>query len=407
VYLERRHVGAVGAEWDFSFLDRVLIAGRAICFYVRNLLFPTNLTFIYPRWSIDAHQWWQYLFPCGVLLALAALWLTRHRIGRGPVVGALFFAGTLFPALGFVNVYPMRYSFVADHFQYLASIGVIALLATCAVTAFQRVNARFAGAIAAAVVLTMLIAATFVRARVYHDEETLWRDTLARNPNAWMAANNLAIILDDRGEPREALDYYRRALELHPDWEAHFNMASSLARNGDLDQARRHFESAVAAAGDNPAALDDLARQALGIGNKLSGAGQLRQAEALYEQSLHLRPDQLESMNNLAWVLSVQGDVTPRGKARAIELAEKAIEQTRKQQAAIIDTLAAAYANAGRYAEAVRTAELAVSLATKNGSTALSEVLRDHLRSFQAGRPLRESRVVFEQVELGVIRPQP
>ena len=113
-----------GAEYDFSLVERSLIAGRAICFYAGRLLWPANLIFVYPRWVVSQSAWWQYLFPAAVLLVLAALWRWRAQ-ARGPLAGALFFTGTLFPALGFVNVFPFIYSFVADHFQYLASLGII------------------------------------------------------------------------------------------------------------------------------------------------------------------------------------------------------------------------------------------------------------------------------------------
>ena len=128
-WLERTHVGANGPEWALSFFDRCLIAGRALWFYAGKLFWPANLTFIYPRWQIDPGIWWQWLFPAAAIALVMILWSLRGRIGRGPLVAVLFFAGTLLPALGFANVYPMRYSFVADHFQYLASVGLIVLAA--------------------------------------------------------------------------------------------------------------------------------------------------------------------------------------------------------------------------------------------------------------------------------------
>ena len=113
-------------------LERCLIAGRALWFYLGKLVWPEPLIFIYPRWSIDAGAPWQYLYPLAALAVVAGLWLLRHRLGRGPLASWLFFGGTLLPALGFFDVYPMRYSFVADHFQYLASLGPIALAAGAA-----------------------------------------------------------------------------------------------------------------------------------------------------------------------------------------------------------------------------------------------------------------------------------
>ena len=126
-WVERKLIGAEGAAFDLTFIDRFLIAGRVIWFYLGKLFWPANLIFIYPRWNIDQAVWWQYLFPAAALLLAAALWVLRRR-WRGPLAGLLFFVGTLFPVLGFFNVFPFIYSFVADHFQYLASLGVIALV---------------------------------------------------------------------------------------------------------------------------------------------------------------------------------------------------------------------------------------------------------------------------------------
>ena len=113
-------------------MDRCLVAGRALWFYAGKLFWPHKLAFIYSRWEIDARAAWQYLFPLAALAVLIALWLLRQRIGKGPLVAVSFFAGTLVPALGFFDVYPFRYSFVANHFQYLASIGLIALAVAAA-----------------------------------------------------------------------------------------------------------------------------------------------------------------------------------------------------------------------------------------------------------------------------------
>ena len=134
--MERKFGGAVGSEYDFSIIERFLIAGRATWFYLGKL-FWRNLIFIYPRWHISQMVWWQYLFPALAALLLGALaWLQRWR--REPLAALLFFVITLFPALGFFNVYPFLYSFVADHFQYLAGIGPIALAAGIIATALNK-----------------------------------------------------------------------------------------------------------------------------------------------------------------------------------------------------------------------------------------------------------------------------
>ena len=127
-WVERKLIGAEGADFDLTLVERCLIAGRAIWFYLGKLFWPADLLFIYPRWQVSQAVWWQYVFPGGGDCCWwSVLWRLRRR-WRGPLAGLLFFAGTLFPVLGFFNVYPFRYSFVADHFQYLASLGIIAVV---------------------------------------------------------------------------------------------------------------------------------------------------------------------------------------------------------------------------------------------------------------------------------------
>ena len=127
IWFERTQIGAVGVDWDLSPVQRCLIAGRALWFYLGKLAWPTRLSFIYPRWTINAGQWWQYLYPISFVVLLVVLWVFRRAISKGPLVACLIYSGTLLPALGFFDVYPMRFSFVADHFQYLASIAPMTL----------------------------------------------------------------------------------------------------------------------------------------------------------------------------------------------------------------------------------------------------------------------------------------
>src|SRR5678815_3984281 len=137
MWMETHHVGARGTDWNLTFPERLLIAGRVPWFYLRTLLVPARLTFIYPRWTIDAGAAWQWVFPLLTAATVAGLWAARRRIGTGPLVAVLFFLVTLAPAAGFVDVYPMRYSFVADHFQYLASLGPLVLVAAGIATALR------------------------------------------------------------------------------------------------------------------------------------------------------------------------------------------------------------------------------------------------------------------------------
>ena len=294
-WTEKHQVGARGQEWAFTFLDRCLIAGHVLWFYAWKLLAPLNLTFIYPRWSISAADPVQYLFPLAAAATLAILWLGRRAIGRQPLAAALFFALTLAPALGFLDVYPMRFSFVADHFQYLASIGPIALLAGLAALAGRRlsVGPRRAGQVLVVAVVALLAVLTFLQARVYRNVETLWRDTIAKNPACWMALNNLANEVKEQGKIQEAMALYRRAIEIKPDYDqAHANLAGILVDLGDLDGAIAHCEASLRADPDYVVAHNNL-------GAALEKKGRLEEAIAHYRKALDISPGYTKARENL------------------------------------------------------------------------------------------------------------
>lgn len=189
-WMERTRVGAQGPEWDvLGFADRILIAGRALWFYAAKLVAPVNLSFNYERWAIDPHNLQQWTYPLAAALAVGALLLLRKRIGRGPLVAVLFYCGTIFPALGFFNVYPMRYSFVADHFAYPATVGLLCLIVGS--LAASRIPRTSLVPLAGIIVLAC-VGLTHAHAYAFENAVTLWQDTLARNPDSWIAATNLA-----------------------------------------------------------------------------------------------------------------------------------------------------------------------------------------------------------------------
>lgn len=329
--LEKYHVGAVGHEWAFSIIDRVLIAGRALWFYAGKILYPYRLTFIYERWSIDAGVWWQYMFPAAALAVIGVLWFKRRRIGKGPLTAVLFFAGTLFPALGFLDVYPMRYSFVADHFQYLASIGLI-VLAVGAAARCLRGRPRIAYMLPAALMLLVLGTATWRQCYMYKDRETLWRTTISRNDTAWIAYLNLGIILNQKGDRERGYYLYQRALDIYPGSPlVHYNMGVVLMEWGRVQEAVEHYKRAAAlnsahiptrlnlgialSALDKPAAALPHFEAVMSArsgdpeihylaGGIVAAMGRLDYAEKLYRRALELRPDFARAHNKLGLVLT-------------------------------------------------------------------------------------------------------
>ncbi len=216
VSMEKMHVGASGQEWDFSPVDRVLIAGRALWFYAGKLIWPHPLVFFYPRWAIDARLWWQYLYPSAAFSVLIGLWLARERIGRGPLAAVVIFAGVLVPALGFFNVFPFRFSFVADHFQYHASIALIALASAALVISGGRLasQTRWVAPLGAISVLMPLALVSTQRTHVYKDVKALWKDTIEQNPTSWPALENLGGVLALEGKYDAAALYQHEAIEI-------------------------------------------------------------------------------------------------------------------------------------------------------------------------------------------------
>jgi tetratricopeptide (TPR) repeat protein len=418
-WVERKFIGAQGKAYDFSVIERVLVAGRAFWFYLGKLYWPENLIFIYPRWNIDQTIWWQYLFPASALALLAALWRLSRRY-RGPLAAFLFYAVTLFPALGFFNVYSFRYSFAANHFLYLAGIGPITLAAAGITGLLDRFKNRqpFPKAGFYGVVLLVLGVLSWRQSGMFVDSETLWRTTINRNPDCAMAYNNLGVLLQQRGQLDEALADFqkavtlqpdsaeawtslgralfqkgqrdkavvglRKALEIRPDYVVgHNNLGCAFFEMGMLDEAIIQFQIAVELQPHDETAQANL-------GNALMKKGRLDEALLHLQKALEIKPHDLAVMNSLAWILATSPQVPLRNGVKAVELAQAANQLAGGKDPIITGTLAAAYAEAGRLSEAVTTARQALQLATAQTNTAAINDLRAQLGLYQAGLPFRD-----------------
>src|ERR1700736_1535066 len=187
-WVEHHFIGAEGSIFNFSLLERTLIAGRAFWFYLSKLFWPATLTFIYPRWNLNSSVWWQYLFPLVAGLALVVLWAVRRK-SRGPLASVLIFIAILFPVLGFLNVYPFIFSFVADHLQYLASMAVITLVAAGVTLLLDRWQDRHRvlAPLVPAALVSALALLTWRQSHLYADPVTLYQATLSDNPDCWLA----------------------------------------------------------------------------------------------------------------------------------------------------------------------------------------------------------------------------
>ena len=398
-----------------NFLGRLAGAGRALGFYLGKALLPVKLNLIYPRWTIDATaplSWLPLLLWVGFL---AACWRFRRSWGRAVLFGLGLFTVTLFPVLGFFDMYFLALSRVSDHFQYLPLIAVIALVAAGLRVRLPPTALRF-------VVVALVVGAsvlTVQRARILAVDEILWRDTLAKNPAAWTAHNNLGCLLAEQNKIDEAIGHFDASLKFNPrNAQAHGNLARALSLQGRFAEAETHFLAALkikprdadvhksyAAAlqqrGRTEEALAHL-REALEaqpdvetrlqVATLLGATKKTREAVAQYREALSLKPDSVEALNNLAWLLATSPDGSLRDGPEAVRFAEHACRLTQYKEATQLGTLAAAYAEAGRFAEAVATAEKARDRATAAGNTRFAGINQQLLTLYRAGRPYHEPR---------------
>jgi tetratricopeptide (TPR) repeat protein len=444
-WMEQREIGPVATEYAFNWGTRLLIVGRAAWFYIGKLCWPAQLMFIYPRWDINPAVWWQYLFPLLAAAALAALWWLRGR-SRAPLAAALFFGGTLFPALGFFNVFPFRYSFVADHFQYLACLGIIVLASAAAkrlATGVRKTRRLLAIWPASLALLAVLGALTWRQSQIYADAETLYRVTLAGNAQCWLAQTNLGKLLLYSNRAQESIDYFRRALPFHHSQaEAHTNLGSALIRVGRIDEAIEQCRLALATDAEYPAAhyhlglaLAQLGRSAEAIehyrlatkkgpdvalahnnlGILLASSGRVDEALPHYEEALRLdanffhahynfgnallgsnRP--AEALEQYRQALRLKPDLVDAriGVANALAVLQRfpdAIQQyeevlrLRPDSALVHLNLGIALARAGRIAEAFAHRERAMRSAQAAGDRAMIELIESRLRVVSPSRP--------------------
>jgi len=352
-WMERNMIGASGAEFSFTVMQRLLIAGRALWFYLGKVLWPADLCFIYPRWSIDVADPRAYLFPLGAAAVLAVFWAVRRRV-RAPLAGALFFAGSLFPVLGFFNVYPFLFSFVADHFQYLACLGVVVPVVAGLVAAHARLPARWraAGRVAAVAGLVALGVLTRAQSRLYVDAQTLYTETLRRNPDCWMAAYNLGNLRLGQGDPAAAVAFFNRTIELKPgDANAYTNRGAALRRLGRTEEAIVSYREALRRDPVSFAAHYDL-------GGALAGSGRWGEAVIQFEAARRIEPDHAGIHSPMAAALLRLGR-----PAEAVPHFERALKE-QPGDVSVLCNLGVALRNSGRVAEAVARFEEALRIQT-------------------------------------------
>ncbi len=439
VWWEHYHQFTVGDVFAMGWMSRLLIASRALWFYLAKLIWPVGLSFSYARWHIDPAQPWPYLWLAACVIAGAVFWAA----GRGVKVAVLFYVAMLSPLLGFISEYTFRYTFVADHYQYMASIGPLALAAV----AMDKLLRRFAGAkvLLSASLVILLGLLTWRQSAHYIDSETLWRATLKATPASTMARNNLSQALLDKKQFDESMVLSRDVLAGHPDDPvAQNNLGFALLEQNQVDDSIAHFQRAIAVQPGNPYPHYNLGRAALkqrryedaitnfqatvrllpdfasaycnlgyallqtgripaaitnyeksialepnfslahsDLGSILLRLGDTNQARFHFERAVALAPEFVEARYNLAGLLLAAGQLD-----EALDQCEK-VTQLRPRLAGahfMLGKLAAAYARAGRADRAIPIATHALQLARSAGETSLAESLAAQLQALEQSK---------------------
>jgi protein O-mannosyl-transferase len=332
IWVERKYVGAQGVDFRLDFLQRFLLAGRALWFYLGKLIWPRNMSFTYVRWTIEASEWWQWIYPVAAIGVTFALWAIRNH-WRAPLAAWLYYCGTLFPVLGFLNLYMFLYTYVADHLQYLASLGPIAIVSAGVAHVMQRLSiaARRATAACCVVLLATLAALSWQQSHMYGDTMTLYQNTLEHNPDCWIAHHNLGSELEARKQYNEAIEHYKTALRVRPDFAmSHNNLGNALLKLGryhdaisELDEAARlkpnygptHNSLAAAwvALDGHSKAIEQYglavkcnsrdAEAHANLAKLLAEAGNANEAVEHFNESIRLRPERADLHTNLGDVL--------------------------------------------------------------------------------------------------------
>jgi protein O-mannosyl-transferase len=314
-----------GAIRDATLVQRMLGAGAIVWFYLSKALVPSRLMFVYPQWTVrgDDVRWWLPLIAaCATTAILVA---QRHRpAARALLFAWLFFCLALLPVMGLTDVYYMRYSLVADHYEYIAIVGVAACVAAgaarlvmfartplgdgasrLAVLGHSLANRLGFGLawpvrVWCGVLLVGLGTAAHLESRQYSDAETLYRATLAKNPSSWLMHNLLGVRLVDKSID-EAVAHFREAVRLNPDLlEAHNNLCQAAQTLGHPDEAMSECSAALRLNPNTPTAHN-------GLGLALISKGRKDEARAEFESALRLNPAYADAHVNLAYVLVANG----------------------------------------------------------------------------------------------------
>jgi hypothetical protein len=280
-----------------TLLSRLVVAGGIPWVYLYKVLLPFNLMVIYSMWHLDSSRWISYLPVTMLAASFMIFWWRRKTWGRPLLFGFGYFVAMLLPVLGLIDLGFFRLTLVADHWLYHAMVGVIALVIAAAVKWYNSVRShrgRCAARLVTTAGLILLGAATWQRSCVYASDVTLWKDNIAKNPNAWTAYDNLGIALWQAGKHEDAIACFQQSLRIKPDYAiTHNDLGFAYLLQGDIANAIEQYQQAVRL---DPA----LAVAHYYLGEAFTRQGRITDAIEQYQEALRLKPDWSATSNALA-----------------------------------------------------------------------------------------------------------
>ena len=372
---------ALGWIEQLPVTPRVTNALVSYVIYIWQMLWPVNLAVFYPH-PENRLPFWEVILALTILIAvsIAAVALRKQRAYF--ITGWLWYLVMLVPVIGIAQV---GWQARADRYTYLPQIGLYIIVTWAVVdlsASWRRQKAILGGV--AAIVIAALSWVAWTQVTYWRDSETLWTHTLAVTPKNDVAENNLGIVLLGRGRVDEAISQLERAIALRPEnGPAHNNLAKAFLQKGDVDKAMSHYYKLLEIEPENSEAHNI-------VGTVLVQHGRVKDAIEQWELTLVRDPENGNAKNNLAWVLATCPEDSIRDGRKAVELAEQALQLSSGRNAIVFRTLAAAYAEAGRFREATETAQHGLDLARRQGNSGLTTDLQNNIMLYQAGRRLRD-----------------
>ena len=256
-FLEQHRVGATGEAWNLNIIEHVLLAGRILVFYLYKAVVPLKFIFFYERWDVNYLDISQWIWPVIAASPLYLMYKYRDRTGRGAIVIYLMYIASIFPALGFINVFPMRYSYVADHFTYISSPFIFIMISAALVLIHEKttpfisrhISKKFMSIPALFIILIITIFLSFKSYGTtvkYKDEFTLWNDVINQNPGCYFAYNNLGAAYGKSGKLDKAVEILAVGVETNPDnATSHSNLGNAYLDNREFQKAMDSFQKGL------------------------------------------------------------------------------------------------------------------------------------------------------------------